>query len=226
MVTEHIAPCNGIEARRAAPLVGDALQPAHHRPVHEGLVEAEAVATVGRVPGVNAFFRASVAERVSLFVDRAWDHFRSRHHRTTFEILLNDLGREEPRGADDWRARMADAWDEVWSRVFRDARLPRAKSRMLQRYAVATLSGLAATHVLAGDLDSVSTATDPVFGLAVPERVEGVPAELLTPRHTWPDRAAYDEKARELAAMFRANFEKYAGGVGEEVRAAGPPASA
>ena len=67
---------------------------------------------------------------------------------------------------------------------------------------------------------------DPVFGLAVPERVEGVPAELLTPRHTWPDRAAYDEKARELAAMFRANFEKYAGGVGEEVRAAGPPASA
>jgi phosphoenolpyruvate carboxykinase (ATP) len=80
--------------------------------------------------------------------------------------------------------------------------------------------------VLAGDLDSVSTATDPVFGLAVPERVEGVPAELLTPRHTWPDRAAYDEKARELAAMFRANFEKYAGGVGEEVRAAGPPASA
>jgi phosphoenolpyruvate carboxykinase (ATP) len=78
--------------------------------------------------------------------------------------------------------------------------------------------------VLAGDLDSASTATDPVFGLAVPERVGGVPPELLVPRHTWPDRAAYDAKARELAAMFRSNFEKYADGVAEEVRAAGPPA--
>jgi phosphoenolpyruvate carboxykinase (ATP) len=63
-----------------------------------------------------------------------------------------------------------------------------------------------------------------VFGLAVPERVGGVPPELLVPRHTWPDRAAYDAKARELAAMFRSNFEKYADGVAEEVRAAGPPA--
>ncbi len=76
---------------------------------------------------------------------------------------------------------------------------------------------------LGGELDGVSTATDPVFGLAVPERVTGVPAELLAPRHTWADRAAYDAKARELAAMFRSNFEKYADGVSEEIRAAGPP---
>ena len=92
-----------------------------------------------------------VAERVALFVDRAWEHFLSRHFRSTIEILLNYLGREEHAGAGDWRSRMAQAWDGVWSRVFADVRLPRAKRMMLQHYAVATLSGLAATLMLGGD---------------------------------------------------------------------------
>ncbi|MFN3597583.1 MAG: phosphoenolpyruvate carboxykinase (ATP) [Rubricoccaceae bacterium] len=75
---------------------------------------------------------------------------------------------------------------------------------------------------LAGELDGVETVTDPVFGLAVPTRVEGVPDELLVPRSTWADTAAYDAKASELAGMFAANFEKYADQVSEAVRAAGP----
>ena len=49
----------------------------------------------------------------------------------------------------------------------------------------------------------------------------GVPSEVLRPRDTWADRAAYDAKARELAAMFAENFEDYADGVSEAVRAAG-----
>jgi phosphoenolpyruvate carboxykinase (ATP) len=52
--------------------------------------------------------------------------------------------------------------------------------------------------------------------------VEGVPDGLLRPRDTWADPAAYDAKAAELAEMFGRNFEQFADGVGEAVRAAGP----
>ena len=38
--------------------------------------------------------------------------------------------------------------------------------------------------------------------------MHGVEDKLLTPRETWRDPEAYDRKARELARMFRDNFEK------------------
>jgi phosphoenolpyruvate carboxykinase (ATP) len=75
---------------------------------------------------------------------------------------------------------------------------------------------------LNGELTDVGYELDPVFGVAVPTSVPGVPSELLRPRDTWPDPAAYDAKARELATMFAANFEAYADGVDEAVRLAGP----
>jgi AcrR family transcriptional regulator len=92
----------------------------------------------------------ALAERVSLFVDRAWEHFRSRHFRSTFEILFNYLGRPEHAPSGDWRARMTRSFDAVWSRLFADAALPRRKSLVLQHYTVSTLSGLAATLALEG----------------------------------------------------------------------------
>jgi phosphoenolpyruvate carboxykinase (ATP) len=49
-----------------------------------------------------------------------------------------------------------------------------------------------------------------------------VDTELLDPRSTWSDQDAYDRKARELARMFRDNFEKFAGSAGPDVTAAGP----
>jgi phosphoenolpyruvate carboxykinase (ATP) len=75
---------------------------------------------------------------------------------------------------------------------------------------------------IGGELDEVATDCDPVFGLAVPQRVEGVPTELLTPRGTWSDPAAYDARAERLAGMFRDNFEQFADGVDAEVASAGP----
>jgi len=75
---------------------------------------------------------------------------------------------------------------------------------------------------LAGELDGVEFAPDPVFGVDVPLSVPGVPDEVLSPRGTWADGEAYDAAAAELAAMFRANFERFAADVPEEVRTAGP----
>ena len=74
----------------------------------------------------------------------------------------------------------------------------------------------------AGDLDKVETAEDPLFGMAVPTHVPGVPSEILIPRNTWQNAAAYDEAARKLAFLFKENFKKYESGAGPEVRAAGP----
>jgi phosphoenolpyruvate carboxykinase (ATP) len=75
---------------------------------------------------------------------------------------------------------------------------------------------------LGGQLAAVPTHPDPVFGLHIPATVPGVPNDVLDPRSTWPDTGAYDRQAAKLAGMFRENFEKFAGGVSEAVRKAGP----
>ena len=75
--------------------------------------------------------------------------------------------------------------------------------------------------ILDGSLSTAATREDPVFGLAVPTSVPFVPAEVLDPRGTWPDPAAYDAQAKKLAEMFRANFEKFSP-VARSIRDAGP----
>jgi phosphoenolpyruvate carboxykinase (ATP) len=74
---------------------------------------------------------------------------------------------------------------------------------------------------LEGKLDGVKFVKDPVFGLEVPTECPGVPAEILNPRDTWADKAAYDKKANELVALFEKNFEQFAQAVPADVRAKG-----
>jgi phosphoenolpyruvate carboxykinase (ATP) len=74
---------------------------------------------------------------------------------------------------------------------------------------------------LSGAVDAAPTWTDPVFGLRVPQNVPGVPADVLRPRDTWVDPAAYDRAAHNLAERFRANFARFPDAA-EDVRAAGP----
>ncbi|HEY1910853.1 MAG TPA: phosphoenolpyruvate carboxykinase [Vicinamibacterales bacterium] len=75
---------------------------------------------------------------------------------------------------------------------------------------------------LAGALDNVSYARDPLFNLDVPTSCPDVPTAVLHPRNTWPSGEAYDRQAAKLAAMFVDNFKKFADGVGADVIAAGP----
>src|SRR5262249_56032500 len=76
--------------------------------------------------------------------------------------------------------------------------------------------------VLAGRLDGVALRPDPVFGVQVPEACPDVPAELLRPRETWAEPGEYDQRARQLAGLFRANFEAHSAGGPDAVRPAGP----
>lgn len=90
-------------------------------------------------------------------------------------------------------------------------------SRMKLGYTRAMISA-----ALEGKLDNVGFVNHPVFGMAIPQSCPNVPAELLNPRNTWADKAAYDTAARNLAQQFIRNFEKYAAGVQEEVLEAAP----
>lgn len=78
------------------------------------------------------------------------------------------------------------------------------------------------TAALNGELDPVPYENHPVFGVAVPQHCPNVPADVLNPRATWADTAAYDEQATRLAEMFRKNFEQYAEFANDEIRAGGP----
>ena len=61
---------------------------------------------------------------------------------------------------------------------------------------------------------------DPNFGFEVPVSCDGVDDQLLNPRETWSDKAAYDAQAQKLVEMFGDNFEKYVPFIDEDVKAA------
>lgn len=90
-------------------------------------------------------------------------------------------------------------------------------SRMKLEYTRTML--MAATS---GQLDEVPYATEPFFGLEIPQHVKGVPDELLNPRNTWKSPEDYDEKARILAEMFRKNFRQFEQKTAQEIMDAGP----
>ncbi len=76
--------------------------------------------------------------------------------------------------------------------------------------------------VLEGKLEGSPMRIDPFFGLAIPELVPEVPAEVLNPRQTWADPFDYDRQARLLVGKFQENFTLFAGQVPVEVANSGP----
>ena len=76
--------------------------------------------------------------------------------------------------------------------------------------------------ILNGSLNRSEFERDPLFWFMVPKQCEGVPAELLNPRNSTSDLAAYEERARKLVADFKQNFTQFENGVPKEVLYAMP----
>jgi phosphoenolpyruvate carboxykinase (ATP) len=73
-----------------------------------------------------------------------------------------------------------------------------------------------------GELDKAGYEADPVFGVLVPRSCPDVPQEVLRPRDTWQDKAAYDAQARHVAGLFNENFKAFASVASDGVKAAAP----
>jgi phosphoenolpyruvate carboxykinase (ATP) len=78
------------------------------------------------------------------------------------------------------------------------------------------------TAALTGKLDKVQYYQDPVFGFEVPKTCPDVPESVLEPWSSWPSRADYDKRYKDLAMRFAQNFAKFTEGTPQEVINAGP----
>ena len=81
------------------------------------------------------------------------------------------------------------------------------------------------TAAMNGELNDVEYHPHPVFGMLMPKTCPNVPEEVLNPRNTWTDKAAYDKEALDLAGLFVKNFAQYADHANEETKAAAPKTS-
>jgi phosphoenolpyruvate carboxykinase (ATP) len=129
-------------------------------------------------------------------------------HPTVYARMLGDLMRRHE----------ADCWlvNTGWSGgpYGTGRRMPLRHTRAMLRAA------------LDGKLAGAAFDRHPLFGLEIPGACPEVPPEVLDPRRTWQDGEAYDEKAREVATRFAANFEKFEPHVEDRVSAAGIHVSA
>lgn len=78
---------------------------------------------------------------------------------------------------------------------------------------------------LNGDLNDVTYVDDPIFGVQVPTICPNVPADVLNPKNSWDDGAAYDNQAKKLAGMFVENFKEFEADVSDAIKGAGPKMS-
>lgn len=86
-------------------------------------------------------------------------------------------------------------------------------SRMKIRYTRAMLRA-----ALNGDLNGIDFKKDSFFNLDIPASCPDVPDEVLDPRNTWSDKAAYDKQAKHLVDLFTENFKQFSDGVDASVK--------
>ena len=78
------------------------------------------------------------------------------------------------------------------------------------------------TAALNNQLNNVEYITHKVFGLNMPTSCPNVPSEILSPKNTWTDKSAYDEKANKLASAFNENFLQFSDHANDEILNAAP----
>ncbi len=88
-------------------------------------------------------------------------------------------------------------------------------SRMAIKHTRALLRG-----ALDGSLTKMEFHKEPFFGLEIPAHVPGIPDDVLDPRQSWADKAAYERMAKHLIQRFEENFSAFEADVGDDVKAA------
>jgi phosphoenolpyruvate carboxykinase (ATP) len=73
---------------------------------------------------------------------------------------------------------------------------------------------------LSGKLAQVPYEEDPLFHVSIPKECPGVSSEMLFPKNTWSDKAAYQTRAKKLAAEFSTYFDKAYGNKGLDPKVA------
>jgi phosphoenolpyruvate carboxykinase (ATP) len=74
-----------------------------------------------------------------------------------------------------------------------------------------------------GELATAEYENYPVFNLAIPKRITGVPSEILHPSKTWlGTQESYTATVKKLAKLFSENFKTFASEASADVIAAGP----
>ncbi|KAJ3278888.1 Protein kinase C-like 1, partial [Blyttiomyces sp. JEL0837] len=74
-----------------------------------------------------------------------------------------------------------------------------------------------------GELDKVEYDNYPIFNLAIPKTVTGVPSEVLNPAKSWMGtKESFDATLHKLGGLFIDNFKSYADKAEASVLKAGP----
>lgn len=63
--------------------------------------------------------------------------------------------------------------------------------------------------ILSGEHENATFHKDQIFDFEVPDRISGVPVELLYPERTWGDHATFLQVARALKQNFKENYKKF-----------------
>ena len=77
--------------------------------------------------------------------------------------------------------------------------------------------------ILDGSIENGDTELFPIFNFEIPTSIANVDANILNPRNSWSDTAAYDAAATKLAQKFINNFDNFTQtAIGQTLTNAGP----
>ncbi|WP_259461914.1 phosphoenolpyruvate carboxykinase (ATP), partial [Enterobacter sp. R1(2018)] len=77
--------------------------------------------------------------------------------------------------------------------------------------------------ILGDELKETTVTLLPLFGLAMPAHIDGIEDSLLDPRSSWESVERWENRAKDLASRFQANFVRFADSeTGRKLQQAGP----
>ena len=77
--------------------------------------------------------------------------------------------------------------------------------------------------ILDGRIEDSGFDVFPIFNFQIPKKVPHVDSNILNPKQTWSDAAAYDAMAKKLASQFNENFKRFSSTLlGKKLSESGP----